>query len=103
MQADVQRIRKAADEVAERVEMRQEILAGLLSGEGDPVELAAMMPDAPSGAGAGSYAAAMTALTETEGKQLAFASEADRNSIVSGTREYVSVAHGGSRTNKKNK
>src|SRR3546814_19872154 len=53
MQADVQRIRKAADEVAERVEMRQEILAGLLSGEGDPVELAAMMPDATSGAGAG--------------------------------------------------
>src|SRR3546814_19963086 len=48
MQADVQRIRKAADEVAERVEMRQEILAGLLSGEGDPVELAAMMPDATS-------------------------------------------------------
>ena len=76
MQADVQRIRKAADEVAERVEMRQEILAGLLSGEGDPVELAAMMPDATSGAGAGSYAAAMTALTEIEGKQLAFASEA---------------------------
>src|SRR3546814_14764453 len=56
--------------------MRQEILAGLLSGEGDPVELAAMMPDATSGAGAGSYAAAMTALTEIEGKQLAFASEA---------------------------
>src|SRR3546814_6142942 len=38
MQADVQRIRKTADEVAERVEMRQEILAGLLYGEGDPVE-----------------------------------------------------------------
>src|SRR3546814_4991111 len=35
-----------------------------------------MMPDATSGAGAGSYAAAMTALTEIEGKQLAFASEA---------------------------
>src|SRR3546814_6023871 len=59
--------------------MRQEILAGLLSGEGDPVELAAMMPDATSGAGAGSYAAAMTALTEIEGKQLAFASEAARS------------------------
>src|SRR3546814_14225313 len=47
MQADVPRIRKAADEVAERVEMRQETLAGLLSGDGEPVNMSALLHDDP--------------------------------------------------------
>src|SRR3546814_6217737 len=44
MQADVARIQKAADAVADRVEARQEFLASLLDGKSDPVQLAALMP-----------------------------------------------------------
>lgn len=77
MQADVARIQKTADVVANRVEARQKILTGLLTGKADPAELAAMMPAAARDTAAqGRYASAVTPLTEIENRQLAFAGEA---------------------------
>src|SRR3546814_20889706 len=67
MQADVARIQKAADAVADRVEARQEFLASLLDGKSDPVQLAALMPGTAEQASVqGRYSAAVTPLPEIE-------------------------------------
>lgn len=77
MQADVARIQQAADAVAGRVEARQQFLTGLLSGKGDPTQLATLLPDAHQAATVeGRYAGAVTPLTEVEGRQLAFVGQA---------------------------
>lgn len=77
MKADVERIQKTADAVAGRVEARQQILAGLLTGKGDPTELASLMPDdADAAAAEGRFAGAVTPLTDIEDKQLSFVNEA---------------------------
>ena len=78
MQADVARIQQTADAVAGRVEARQQFLAGLISGRADPARLAALLPESSKTATAadGRYAQAITPLTEAEGKQLAFVSQA---------------------------
>src|SRR3546814_6029381 len=79
MQADVARIQKAADAVADRVEARQEFLASLLDGKSDPVQLAALMPGTAEQASVqGRYSAAVTPPTEIEDKQLAFVGQIGR-------------------------
>lgn len=77
MKAEVDKIKQSADAVADRVEARQQLLAGLLSGKGDPVQLAALMPEAGEDAAiSGHYADALDPLAEVEGKQREFASQA---------------------------
>lgn len=77
MKADVAKIKETADAVAGRVEARQQLLAGLLSGKGDPAQLAALMPEKGEDAAInGRFAAAVTPLTEIEERQMAFVDEA---------------------------
>lgn len=78
MQADVAEIQKTADAVADRVEARQKFLAELIVGKANPTQLASLMPDAADGESVdGRYAAALSPLTEVEGRQLAFVDEAN--------------------------
>ena len=74
MQADLDRIRRQAEQRAQVLEQRQAFLAALLEGEQDPERLAAMLPraDGPQAA-----AAAVAPYAEVDGMQRVFVERAE--------------------------
>lgn len=75
MQADVAAVKAAAAAHAARVEQRQALIAAVLSGKGDPEQLAAQVPTVPAGSAA---AIAAEPFKRVEARQLAFAEAAQK-------------------------
>ncbi|WP_317128323.1 M23 family metallopeptidase [Sphingomonas baiyangensis] len=75
MRADVAGLKKTAADHAARVEQRQALIAAVLSGEGDPEQLAALAAQ-PAGQATGLAASVVAPLRRVGAQQVAFAIEA---------------------------
>lgn len=77
MRADMTALKETADEVAGRVEARQQVLAGLLSGQADVSRMAKLLNEPGSAEPIDQrYASALSTLIEAEERQLNFADQA---------------------------